>query len=255
MGNRLSMAEAARMLVATGKLTDRRARKVLIAALIEEQLVAVCDAYWRDSIPAVSGIQRSKNEHVQDDATVPSDFWRLEHAHHFEGGPNDRYIPSGSWGSWSRSGFTTEIEVTGYAAANRYPDFRELECQGSKPVSLSWTAVGVSLHEIDVQAIIDRRGFNALIKRAERTAAVRWGNTTKSDALRVIARFCAMLMALKEKEECERDPGQLLRVLQRVTANASEEAAVSDKVLRNFAKMVAEEAGQLAWQEREIPPT
>jgi hypothetical protein len=61
-------------------------------------------------------------------------------------------------------------------------------------------------------------------------------------------------MPLEEKEKLEQDPGQLLKVLQGVAADTSQEAAVSDKVLRNFALMVAEEAGRLAWQEREIPP-
>ncbi len=255
MSDRLSMAEATGMLVATGKLTERSARQVLIAALIDEQLVAVCDAYWRDSVPAVSGFLRSKNGHVQDEARVPSDFWRMEHAHHFDWSPTTSEIPTGSWGSWLSSRFTTEIEVTGYAAASRYIDFRELEQYGSSPVSLYWTAVAVAVHKLDVQSIIDRRRFGSLIKKAERKIAARWGNMTKSDSLRIIARYCATLMSLEEKEQCERDPRNLLKALERVAEDASEEVAVSDKVLRNFAIMVSKEASRLAWQERKIPPS
>lgn len=255
MRDRLLMAEAARMLVATGKLSDRSARQVLIAALIEEQLVAVCDAYWRESIPAVSGVQRSKKGHVQADTRVPSDFWRPEHSSNFEWKPDTKAIPTGSWGSWEESRFTTEIEVTGYAASNCYPDFVELGQYGSSSVSLAWTAIGVTLHKIDLESLIERGRFNALIRRAERKIGVRWGNLTRSDALRIIARYCATLMSFEEKEKCESHPGRLLEVLQQVAIGASEEAAVSDRVLRSFAAMVAKEASELTEHEREIPPS
>lgn len=63
--------------------------------------------------------------------------------------------------------FTTEIHLTGYAAASRYPDFGELGGYGSEIVCLNWTAIGVSIHGNDLSKLIKEGGFNALLKRVK----------------------------------------------------------------------------------------
>lgn len=257
MRDRLSMADATNRLVTEARLSEKIARRVIVAGLIDEQLIAICDLYWRDSIPPISGRERLQNSHIQDEAKVPADFWRMEHAEHYDWNSNDGLLPTGSWGYWRTdhlSRFTTEIELTATAAAERYPDFGELGYLGSLAVSLTWTVIGSTLHKVDVDRLIERRSFSALLKRVDRKVAARWGNTTKSDAMRVIARCCATFLTLGDQEELAKSPNKLVKSFQAVAAHASEDAAVSDLVLRRFAKLVSEEASKLADKMKQHAP-
>lgn len=245
----VSMADAVAELVRGKKLTERMARKVIIASLIDERLWAAADSYWRDSTPAISGRARERGEHVQDDCCVPSDFWRMEHAQHFDRRCNGSERPTGSWGYWGPEGtnqFATQIVLTGFAAGDRYPDFRELIEEGSSTVTLEWTAIGVALSAVDLERLMQSGSFSALLRRVERRPSVRWGNVSRSDAFRVIARCCATFLTIAEQEELAANPSRLLQAFQNVAGTSAENAAISDRVLRGFADQVASEARQLA---------
>lgn len=246
---RIGMAEAVNMLVASKGSTVKGVRKAIIAALIEEKLVACCDSYWIDSIPQLSGEERCRRDLAPWDSAVPADFWALDHAHHYEWNPNGGEVPTGSWGCWHGHGkslFSTEKVLSGATASFRYEDFAELAYMGSKPVTLTWSAIGVSLHRLDIERLGESGSINALIRRAERRPSIRWGNVKKSDSMRVIARCCAQFLTIADQMELAANPARLLQSFQGTVSSVSEEAAVSDKVMRGFANLVAEEANKLA---------
>lgn len=257
LNGRLYIAEAAERVASEKRLTPLNARKVLIAALIDEQLTASCESYWRDSNPPLSNSERKRRGHVPYDAGVPADFWRMQHAVHFDWSDRGGLVPTGSWGCWakgSRNRFSTDIELTGYAAAGRYPDFADLAVYGSRPVTLSWAALEVSLHSVDVDRLISVGGFTALRKRAERKSVLRWGNTSKSDALRVIARWTATLTSDHDLPLLLDDPALLMRTLKQTADQTSEELAVSNNALAKFAQLFREEASYLQFLASAGPP-
>ncbi|HVR91461.1 MAG TPA: hypothetical protein VHG29_10260 [Novosphingobium sp.] len=258
MSNSLWMGEAARKLATKAGISGKLARRVIVSQLMDEQLVASCDAYYRDSIPAISALSRQRFGHAAGEGLVPLDFWSMKHASHFEWNPGGGSYPSGSWGCWGdehHSRFTTEIILTGSTAALRFADFGELAEQGSGPVTLVWSALGVTLAGIDVQRLIDERGFNNIIEKNSRRPHIQWGNLSKSDSLRLVARLCVVFLTVAEQEDLVANPDKILRALRLMSTSVSDEASLTDKMLAQVVALITEEAGSLSFARSQIAPT
>lgn len=98
----IPLAEAAGQLAKQRRVSESVARRTLIAALIEEKLAARCEAYWRDSMPPINAEARRQHNHRAEGAIVPADFWRMEHAEHFDMNSKMGGVPTGPWGFWGR---------------------------------------------------------------------------------------------------------------------------------------------------------
>lgn len=232
-------------------VTREVARRALIATFMEGEATAICDAYWRNAV--VDG--RPLPAPAPEENAVPADFWHLNHA---ELAPDESgYVTSGYSGRWGEiADFRTEICLSGNWASIRFPEFEELRVLGGQPVNIENCAMDVRIFPVDLDALIERgkkRGkFEALLKRAARKPAIVQGNLSKSDAERLWARLCCNFLTLSQQSELASNPDKILEAVRSTAAHVGENEAVSDRMMRRIADMIAEEAQRLA--ERSGPP-
>jgi hypothetical protein len=228
-------------------VTEAAARRVLVATFMDGGATPICDAFWRRAFVRGEVIEGP----APDENAVPADFWHLNHAEMIPRA--NGLIPSGRWGWWERSAnFHIEECFTGFAAASRYPDLEGLGRYGSEPVTVQMSAMDVRICQADVDAIILRGGFSALLKRVERRPSITTGNVTKSDAERLWAKVCCNFLWVGGASEIAHNPDKLLKAVRSTSETVSEDQAVSDKVMRRMAELIAEEAAKLAY--RQGPP-
>ena len=250
--HRVSMNEAAHLLVKSRKVTSLAvARKALIAALMEDKLVACCEAFWRYSIPRIT----RREDHVPWDSGVPADFWRLDHADDSSIEPG--YTFSGPWASWSKSNFHLEIDLTGSTAALRYHDFEDLSVYGSKPVQIYFNAMDVSLNRFDVDRLCRRSPGNLgrLIRKASERPSIRLGNVTSSDRDDIIARLCACMICDADDNAEGMTQDKILKMLLAIAPSVSAELHVSDRSFRQFAAKVEEQIFKEYQSRSRFPPS
>lgn len=228
-------------------VTEAAARRVLVATFMDGGATPICDAFWRRALVRGEVIEGP----APDENAVPADFWHLNHADMIPRAKG--LIPSGRWGWWDASAdFHIEECFTGFAAASRYPDIEGLRRYGSEPVTVQMSAMDVRICQADVDAIIRRGGFSALLKRVERRPAITTGNLTKSDAERLWAKVCCNFLWVGGASQIAQHPDKLLKAVRSTSETVSEDQAVSDKVMRRMAELIAEEAAKLAY--RQGPP-
>lgn len=233
-------------------VTPTDARKALIATFMTGQAVAICDAYWRTA--TVGG--RALHGPAPYESAVPADFWHLDHAKLPP--PDDaQFVPSGYVGKWSGTAtFQAEICLSAEFAANRFPEFPELRQLGGRPVEFQTCAMDVRICPADIDALIARgkgRGkFGALIKKVGRRPSIAQGNVSKSDAERLWARLCCNFLTLSQQSELAFHPDRILEAVRSTASSVSMNEAVSDRLMRRIADLIADEAMRLAG--RQGPP-
>jgi hypothetical protein len=241
----LPLPAAVKEIAARSVVTEAVARGVLIATFMTGQATAVCDAYWRRAI--VGG--RALPSPAPDEDGVPADFWHLNHANV---PPVDAdYVTSGYSGQWSATAnFTNEFCLSSEWASLRFPEFTELRQYGSQPVDIQFCAMDVRICPADLEAIIERgkrqRQFDALIKKANRKPSITHGNLSKSDSERLWARLCCNFLFLSHQHQLATNPDKVLDLVRSTVSNVSEESAVSDRMMRRIADLIAEEALRIA---------
>lgn len=231
MDDWISAPEAAEYLAQHKNKNIARSRKMLVAGLALGSVGATCESYWRDvAIPGGTDQPISQS--------VPADFWRPEMATHTVWSSAGGTYPSirGFWGGDGHDcRFTHEFVLSADAALTRYPDlgFGQLYTLGSDPVQIVFTAIGVKVWRLDIEALA-RQSVEAVIRKAERAPALAWGNVTKSEAMTVIARGMADLMQGARRGDDE----TTLDFLKRHAESEAKEQALSDAKMRQFANIV-----------------
>lgn len=254
------MGDAANRLANDLRISRALARRAIVAKLLLEEAASVCDAYWRASIPPVTLRCKEPDTQAPWGCGVPADFWRMSHAEHFPLDPGGGKTPSGPWAVWfgESTNFHTEIDLTGYTAATRYPEFIDLAKYGSTPIRLIWSACDVQLHLMDLNRLIEggAQPFSSLFRRAERRESARWGNLSKSDSIRLLARVVAQFLTLEDQHLIATNPPELINRLRTIAETASEEASLDDHMLQKLAEMIAEEADKFVCLHDSLgPPT
>lgn len=239
-------------IAARSAVTKDHARGGLVATLATARATAICDAYWRTA--TING--QALSGPAPDENAVPADFWHLDHARV----PRENargLVPSGNSGRWSETAsFFSEVCLSAEVAAVRFPEFPHLRPFGGQPVNIQTCAMDVRICAADIDALIERgkgRGkFNAVIRKAERRPSIVQGNLDKSDAERLWARLCCNFLTLSQQCELASNPDKILEAVRSTAAHVGENEAVSDRMMRRIAIMIADEAQRLA--ERRGPP-
>lgn len=247
----MPLRAAVEQIHARNAVTRDVARRALIATFMEGEATAICDAYWRNAI--VEG--RPLPAPAPEDNAVPADFWHLNHAELSPDEPG--FVTSGYSGRWGEiADFRTEICLSSNWASIRFPEFEDLRALGGQPVDIEICAMDVRIFPVDLDALIERgkkRGkFEALLKRAGRKPAIVRGNVSKSDSERLLARLCCNFLIVAQQHQPASNPEKVLEMVRSTAANAGQDAAVSDRMMRRIANMIADEAQRLA--ERSGPP-
>lgn len=252
MNDFLPLPAALEEIAARSAVTKDHARLALIATFMTARATAICDAYWRTAIVGGQGLHGP----APDENAVPADFWHLDHAQLLPGNARG-LVPSGHSGQWDGTArFGSDICLSAEVAALRFPEFAGLRQFGGQPVNIQTCAVDVRICVADIDALIERgkgRGrFDAIIRKAKRKPSIVQGNLSKSDAERLWARLCCNFLTLSQKRELASNPDKILEAVRSTAAHVGENEAVSDRMMRRIATMIADEAQRLA--ERSGPP-
>lgn len=245
MNDFVPLTAAVEEIAARSVVTPTAARKALIATFVTRRAVAICDAYWRTA--TVGG--RALRGPAPDESAVPADFWHLDHAQLLR--DDTLFVPSGYVGEWSKTAnFHSAICLSAEYAADLYPEFPELRYLGGRAVEFQTCARDVRICPADIDALIERgrtpRHFDALLKEARRKTSIKQGNLSKSDAERMIARLCCHFLTLSQQWELASNPDKILELVRSTAATAGAKAAVSDRMMRRIAVLIADESQRLA---------